>query len=132
MNLEERLALDHEEYKQAVKDGRIRGADIWPALDGASLYWQQWKRGDRAGTGDLAERAITCRECPKSAARERYINGKQVISFTCGQPAGTRDEWDDSDGTCGCLVGLSFNGQPLTHAVGMAALESEDCPLGKW
>ena len=132
MNLDIRLTLTHEEYKAKVLAGEIRGVDIWPALKGGALYWQQWKRGDRASEYDLADRANTCAKCKHRTAREQDINGAQAIRWTCGQPAYNRDAWDEEDGTCGCLVGLSFNGQPLTYAVGMAACHSEECPLGKW
>jgi len=95
---------------------------LWVAFRGAWRYAEAVARGDEADDATQAARIAVCPHCP---ALDRSATSKAgVVALWCG----TR--LDESKGTCGCLVGLTINGQ--TQAAGKTRVESEKCPQEKW
>lgn len=125
-----KLAVD--QVAELVKSGEVRGPSMWAGFRGAAKYLKAVAKGDIASDSDQAGRADICRGCKHATPRLVFVRGKPVATFYCGTPAWYADEWDNQQGTCGCLVGISVDGEPLQHAAGKAVVDSERCPLGKW
>ena len=127
----ELAAMGMDALKAMALKGQLHGPSMWMAFRGAGTYIKAVAKGDIASDSDQAGRADICRLCQHCTPRPVEVGGRTVTSFYCGTPAWYADAWDNEK-TCGCLVGISVDREPLQHAAGKAVVESERCPLGKW
>jgi len=128
MRLIDLARLARDELVSMAEDGRLKGPNVWTALKGGGRYLAAVATGDAALEAVQRFRADVCRTCEHAKDRAVFVNGEPVIAWYCGEPFEDRGEGEP----CGCLVGISVDGEPLQHAAGKAVLDSEECPRGKW
>lgn len=128
MTIRELARLTRDELIAMAEDGRLRGPNVWTAIKGGARYLTAVATGDTALEAIQRYRAGVCRNCEHAKDRALFLNNQPVISWYCGQPF----EDQGAGKPCGCLVGISVDGEPLQHAAGKAVVDSEDCPLRKW
>lgn len=97
---------------------------IWTAVNGGWAYVKAVEGGDVCATEEAQKRVRICATC--SAFDEEQSVVQDVRAFYCGTG-------DDENGkpTCGCLVAITVEKQPLQHA-GKTIVASESCPRGYW
>jgi hypothetical protein len=122
MSLSHFLRLGIGRVVELAGRGELPPDVLWVAFRGAWRYAEAVARGDEADDATQSARIARCCHCP---AQDQSATSKAgVVALWCG----TR--LDKSNGTCGCLVGLTINGQ--TQAAGKTRVGSEKCPQGKW
>ena len=120
------LVVGTEELVQRALRGELTAGQLWTAIRGAERYRKAMAAGDVADEAEALRRALICAACPSRSSEE-----KQAVKATahyCGEPFVAR--LSGSEPTCGCLVGLTVNGE--TRAAGKPYVRSEQCPQGKW
>ena len=122
MNLSHFLRLGIGRVVELAGRGELPPDVLWVAFRGAWRYAEAVARGDEADDATQSLRIAHCCNCP--ALDQSQTSKAGVVALWCG----TR--MDESSGTCGCLVGLTINGQ--TQAAGKTRVGSERCPRGKW
>jgi hypothetical protein len=122
MSLSAFLRLGIGRVVELAGRGELPPDVLWVAFRGAWRYAEAVARGDEADDVQQAVRIARCCHCP--ALDQSSTSKAGVVALWCG----TR--LDESNGTCGCLVGLTINGQ--TQAAGKTRVGSEQCPRGKW
>lgn len=128
MKLVDLARLARDELVEMAQDGRLKGPNVWTALKGGAKYLTAVATGDTALEAVQQYRAGVCRTCQHANDRAVFMNGHPVIAWYCGEPFEDKGEGKP----CGCLVGISVDGDPLQHAAGKAVVDSEDCPRGLW
>jgi hypothetical protein len=122
MSLSHFLRLGIGRVVELAGRGELPPDVLWVAFRGAWRYAEAVARGDEADEPERTRRIASCAVC--RSLDESQTSKAGVVALWCG----TR--LDESNGTCGCLVGLTINGQ--TQAAGKTRVGSERCPQGKW
>jgi hypothetical protein len=108
--------------------GSLTPSTLWTALKGAESYRAAMAAGDVASEDEQLSRAAICAACPSRTSR-RVDSIKATASY-CGEPFNDRTAEADKP-SCGCLVTISVDGQPLGPA-GKTMIKSEACPQKRW
>jgi hypothetical protein len=120
------LVVGTEELVQRALRGELTAGQLWTALKGAERYRRAMADGDVAAEAEALRRARICAACPsRSSEEKRAVN---ATAHYCGEAFVAR--LSPPEPTCGCLVGLTVNGE--TTAAGKVYVLSEQCPQGKW
>jgi hypothetical protein len=113
-----------------AKDGEIRPMHLWTALKGAEKYRAAIVRGDLATAENAMWRRAKCGACPHATVREVEVSGKIVTARYCGPAFECHLGPEFTHQTCGCLVGLTIDGESFPG--GMTLVGTEQCPQGRW
>lgn len=123
MSLYQLLAGGIDRVVTLAKANQLERRYLWVAVKGA------WKYARAVATGDVAAPAIQgerLRRCVPCSASERAQTGKEgLTAIYCGRGNRTAD-----GPTCGCLVGITIDGQ--TTPAGKTQVASEECPRCHW
>jgi len=107
-----------------AREGRLESRWMWAAVRGGWRYVAAMVTGDVADTTTATGRAHTCAAC--DAADTVQTSRAGLCAVYCGTGVATA-----SGPTCGCLVGITNNGNPIEPA-GKVCVASERCPRGHW
>lgn len=111
-----RVGMD--ELARMATAGELTLAHRWVALKGAAKYTAAMARGDVANPSDAGHRVGVCAACKHRQDRDTQIG----VAHYCGRPFE-----ETSEGTCGCLVGVTIDG--VTLAAGRTMVASKTCSL---
>jgi hypothetical protein len=113
-----------------AKAGEIRPMHLWTAVKGAEKYRRAIVSGDLATADDAAHRRMICESCPHATTRDVEVSGKMVMARHCGTAFEEHLGPEFIHQTCGCLVGLTMDGEAMPG--GKTLVGTEQCPQGKW
>lgn len=116
-----------DELEAMALRGELQPSHLWVAMSGAAEYRAAVARGDVLSASKADERLAQCLACP-SVQRRRSERMPHVTRLWCGPPFENRT--DTALPTCGCLVGITFDGVP--HAGGATIVGSKRCPQGRY
>lgn len=123
MSLYQLLAGGVERVVALAKANQLERRYLWVAVKGAWKYARAVATGDVAASADQVARLRCCVPC---SASERVQTGKDgVVAIYCGRGNRTAE-----GPTCGCLVGITIDGEATP--AGKTHVASEECPRSHW
>lgn len=119
MSIYQLIAGGLDRVIQLARANQLERRYLWVAVKGGWRYARAVATGDVAESGEQVARL---RQCVACSAAERVQTAKDgVVAIYCG-----RGKRMDDGPTCGCLVGLTVDGQ--TTPAGKTIVASEECP----
>lgn len=110
--------------------GEVRPMHFWTGVKGAEKYRRAIVQGDLATPEAAVKRRMICESCPHATTRDITVQGKMTFVRYCGTAFEEHLGPEFTHQTCGCLVGLTIDGEALPG--GKTLVGSEQCPQGKW
>lgn len=109
------------------REGKLDRRRAWALLRGAGTYLPAMAAGrvrDEQAADGLAS---VCAGCPLHTERAVDLGDELAVGLYCGV-IGVPDA---GRGTCGCLVGITLNGQAV-QAAGKTCVAGTICAAGRW
>jgi hypothetical protein len=116
--------------EQMAHQGEIRPMHLWTACKGAEKYRRAIVRGDLVEPHEAVRRRMICQSCDHATTRDITVAGQTFALRYCGQAFEEHLGPEFIHQTCGCLVGLTIDGEAMPG--GKTMVGTEQCPQGRW